>query len=90
MILAGQLTATLDGCPVSIDAGESGVRLGLPTLRSAWRVRRTVEAVLPLLQVLQHHRIGVRVAVARWPSLEVLPSPHRLLRWVMPSLRGIG
>ena len=90
MILAGQLTATLDGCTVSIDAGESGVKVRLPTLRSAWRVRRTSEMMLPLLRVLRNHRIGVRVAVSPLPSLEVLPNPNRLLRWVLPSLRSIG
>jgi hypothetical protein len=90
MILAGRLTATVDGCPVSIDAGEFGVRLVTPALRTAWRIRRASPALQPLLLVLHHHRVGVRVEVGRWFSLEVLPRPAALLRWVMPSLRGLG
>jgi hypothetical protein len=85
-MVAGRLTGSLDGRPVVIDADGSGLVLTIATVQSLWGMRRIAGSVGPLLGLLKHHGIPVRMRVAGLVSVEVLPRPSALVRIFVPSL----
>jgi hypothetical protein len=85
-MVAGRLTGSLDGRPVVIDADGSGLALTIATVQSLWGMRRIAGSMGPLLGLLKHHGIPVRMRVAGLVSVEVLPRPSALARFFVPSL----
>lgn len=90
LILAGRLTATLDGRPVVIEADESGLVLTAPMLRTAWAARRSVSPLVPVLRVLKQSGVPVRLSVAGLMSVELLPRPSALARIITPALSRLA
>ena len=90
LILAGRLTGTLDGRPVVIEAGESGLLLSLSAFQAAWAARRTLGPVLPLLQVLKNFNVPLRLRIAGIVSVELLPNPSTLAKLFSPVLTRLG
>lgn len=90
LILAGRLTGTLDGRPVVIEAGESGLLLSLSAFQAAWAARRTLGPVLPLLQVLKNFNVPLRLRIAGIVSVELLPNPSTLAKLLSPVLTRLG
>jgi hypothetical protein len=89
-MVAGRLTGSLDGRPVVIEADTDGLMLTLVTVRSLWRLSKFARSLLPVLRLLKHHRIPVRLAVAGIVSLGVLPQPAALVRFFAPDLRRLA
>ena len=90
LILAGRLTGTLDGRPVVIEAGESGLLLSTPSVRSAWAARRTVGPLLPVLRTLKQFEVPLRLRVAGIVSVELLPNTSTLAKLFSPVLSQLG
>jgi len=90
LIVAGRLAGSVDGRPVVIDADGMGFTVSFAMLRTAWRARRSVAALLPLLAVAKRLDVPVRLNVAGLASLEVLPVPSMLLRIVAPRLASLA
>ena len=86
LILAGRLTGTLDGRPVVIEAGESGLLLSMPAFQTAWTARRMLGSVLPLLQALKNFNVPLRLRIAGIVSVELLPKPSAVVKLVSPVL----
>lgn len=85
--MAGRLTGTVDGSPVVISADERGIVIRFERLRSAWRLRQSAAAVLPLFDVLRFTGIPVelQVGTAGW-AVPLLPQPHFLATLLVPAL----
>jgi hypothetical protein len=90
LILAGRLTGTLDGRPVVIEAGESGLLLSMSTLRAAWVARRTLEPLLPVLQTLKRFQVPLRLRVAGIVSVELLPNVSIFAKLISPVLSRLS
>ena len=90
LIVAGRLAGSVDGRPVVIDADQSGFIVSFAMLRTAWRARRSVAALLPVLAVAKRLGVPVRLHVAGLVSLEVLPVPSTLLRIFTPCLASLA
>jgi hypothetical protein len=86
MILAGRLSGTLDGRPVVIEAGESGVTLRVSALRSVWTLRKIGRSSVPLLRLLKFCEIPTTLCVADRLSVSLLPRPGILVRLLAPML----
>jgi hypothetical protein len=87
LTLAGRLEGTLSGGPVEIVAEGRELLIVLPSLSSAWRVRRFVDTLLPSMRQLRRWGVLLRVQIgARW-TLQVLPKPHFLIRLALPGLK---
>jgi len=82
MMLTGRLSATVDGRPVEFAAAGSGLTLEIPSLSTAWSLRRA--AVHPgmrtALMMLASCGLSLRVRVAGLVSLEIAPNPGPLAR----------
>jgi hypothetical protein len=79
LILAGRLTGTLDGLPVSIDASDTGILASLGGLGCLVPLLRSASQVRPLLGQLAAAGIPLTVRLAGL-TLPVLPRPHWLVR----------
>jgi hypothetical protein len=90
LILAGRLTGTLNGRPVVIEAGESGLLLSMPSVRSAWAARRTVQPLLPALQMLKRLHVPLRLRIAGIVSVELLPNTSTLAKLFAPAFSRLG
>jgi hypothetical protein len=90
LILAGRLTGTLDGRPVVIEAGESGLLVSISALQTAWAARQTLEPVLPALQMLKQFNVPLRLQIAGIVSVELLPNPSTLAKLFSPVLSRLG
>lgn len=90
LILAGRLTGTLNGCPVVIEADSAGLVVAIASVREAWASSRSMGSLLPVLGVLQRHRIAVRVKIAGCVTLDVLPKPSLLVRFLAPELSHLS
>ena len=90
LILAGRLTGTLDGRPVVIEAGESGLLLSMSAVQSAWAARRTVSSLLPVLQTLKRVQVPLRLRIAGIVSVELLPNTSTLAKLFSPMLSRLG
>jgi hypothetical protein len=90
LILAGRLTGTLDGRPVVIEAGESGLLLSMSAFQTAWAARHTLGPVLPLLQALKNFNVPLRLRIAGLVSVELLPNPSTLAKLFSPALSRLG
>jgi len=90
LILAGRLTGTLDGRPVVIEAGESGLLVSMSSVRSAWGARRTVEPLFPVLRTLKRLHVPLRLRIAGIVSVELLPNTSRLAKLFSPVLSRLG
>ena len=86
MIVAGRLTGTVGGCPVVIDADDSGVVVTATTVRTAWASRRSVGSLLPVLAMLKRHGVPLRLNIAGFVTVELLPRPSTLARIAAPRL----
>jgi hypothetical protein len=84
--LAGRLTGTLNGRPVVIEASESGILLNVSSFRTAWAARRTVGSLFVVLQTLKQCGVSLRLGIAGFVTVEVLPRPGALARIVVPGL----
>lgn len=89
LIMAGRLTGTLDGRPVVIDANDAGLSLAIASVRAAWAARRSMRALLPLLGAVKRAGIPVRMTIAGFMTLELLPKPSALIRMFAPSLSSL-
>jgi hypothetical protein len=89
-MLAGRLTGTLDGRPVVIEAGESGILLTVSSFRTAWAARRTVGSLFAVLKMLKRSGVPLRLGVAGLVTVEVLPRPGALARIFAPSLSRLA
>ncbi len=89
LILAGRLTGTLDGRPVVIEAGDAGLLVSFPALRTAWAARRTAVSLVPVLRLLKRNGIAVRLRLAGLVSVELLPTPSGVARLIVPRLSRI-
>ena len=89
LILAGRLAGTVDGRPVVIEANDAGILLAA-TLRTAWSMRRFVQALVPLLLILRQAGVPLRIDVAGVVTVSLLPSPSPLARIVVPGLVRLG
>ncbi len=90
LILAGRLTGTLDGRPVVIEAGESGLLFSMSSFQAAWAARRTVAALLPVLQTLRKLKVPLRLRIAGIVSVELLPNTNTLAKLFSPVLSQLG
>ncbi len=90
LILAGRLTGTLDGRPVVIEAGEYGLLLTMSSLRTAWAARRTAAPLIPFLRALKQAHVPVKLRLAGFVSVDLLPRPSAMVRWLSPELAGLG
>lgn len=86
LIMAGRLTGTLNGRPVVIDANDAGLSLAIASVRAAWAARWTLRALLPVLGALKLAEIPVRMTIAGFMTLNVLPRPNALIRMFVPGL----
>ena len=86
LTLAGRLTATWEGRPVVIEAGESGVRLNVAGWRTAWSMRRVSRSLAPLLLALRGFEVPVTVNLAGIMTIDLLPRPSALAKIVVPGL----
>ena len=86
LILAGRLTGTLDGRPVVIEAGESGLLVSFPAFQSAWAARRISGSMIPALQMLKRFDIPLSLRVAELVTFELLPRPSGVIRFLAPAL----
>ena len=89
LMVAGRLTGSVDGCPVVIDADESGIVLTVARFRTAWGLRRSVRTLLPVLGSLKRFGVPLRVRVAGILSLDVLPRVSPLARFIVPGLANL-
>lgn len=83
--MTGRLAGTVDGCPVEILGEGATVRLVLPGVLAAWRLRGKLGGASPALRLFSQAGIGLRVT-AGFATLPVLPQPHPLVRWFGPEL----
>lgn len=90
LILAGRLTGTLDGRPVVIEAGESGLLVSMSAVQSAWAAWRTAEPLLPVLHTLKRFKVPLRLRVAGVVSVELLPKTSALAKLFSPLLSRLG
>jgi len=85
LIVTGRLSGTAEGCPVDLIGDGAALRVVLPGLVAAWRLRRRLLGGRAAASFL--HRLGlgltIDVGVATFP---VLPHPHPLVRWFAPEL----
>lgn len=86
LIVAGRLTGTLDGRPVVIEAGESGLLVSFSALRTAWTARKMLPSVLPALRCLRDLNVPLRLRVAGLVSVELIPNPSVLAKFIAPGL----
>lgn len=86
IIVAGRLAGTVDGRPVVIDADGAGLKIAFTAFRTAWATRGSVKALLPVLGVCRRADVPVRVTIAGFLTLEILPNPSGLARIVVPGL----
>lgn len=89
-MVAGRLAGSVDGRPVVIDADASGLVVSFAMFRTAWAARRSAAALVPVLAVAKRHGIPVRLKVAGFVSLEVLPVPSALIRMIVPRLASLA
>jgi hypothetical protein len=75
---------TLDGRPVVIEAGESGLLVKVSAFRTAWTARRTLRALSPVLQTLKRCGVPLRLGIAGLLTVDVLPRPGVLARIFAP------
>jgi len=85
-MLAGRLTGSVDGCPVVIDANDAGLLVTASAFRAAQSMARLGDALFPVLVALRHAGVPLRVAVAGFVVVNVLPSPSLLARFIVPQL----
>lgn len=85
-MVAGRLAGSLNGRPVVIDADEFGLVLTFSTIRSLWSLRTIAGSLVPMLGVLKHSGIPVRMRIAGIVSVDVLPRPTALVRMFAPRL----
>jgi len=76
---------TVDGRPVVIAADDAGLLLTAVTLPAAWRLRRSVAALSPLLHGLRHVGVPLRLDLAGLTVVNVLPAPSPLVRLLAPG-----
>jgi hypothetical protein len=88
--MAGRLTGSLDGRPVVIDADASGLVLSAASFRTVWGMRRIAGSLVPVLGLLKHQGIPVRLRIAGLVSLDVLPRPGPLVRIFAPGLLHVA
>ena len=86
LILAGRLTGTLDGRPVVIEAGESGLLVIFPAFQSVWAARRMSGSLIPAFQMLKRFDIALSLRVAELVTFELLPQPSGVIRLLAPAL----
>lgn len=85
--MTGRLTGTVLGRPVQIDAEGRELLLGVSSLRSAWRLRRSASAnMVPILRRLRDHGFRLRIGIGDRFSLELFPKAHFALRILAPEL----
>lgn len=90
MIMAGRLTGTVDGRPVVIDADDSGLTVVITALRTAWALRGAAKTFVPVLRLVRYGEVPVRVTIAGFLKLEILPKPSALARLFVPSLTSLA
>lgn len=90
LILAGRLTGTLDGRPVVIEAGKSGLLVSVSGIQAAWAARRSVQSLLPVLRTLKRFRVPLRLRIAGIVSVELLPNTSALAKLFSPVLSRLG
>jgi len=90
LILAGRLTGTVNGRPVVIEAGESGLLVSMSAVQSAWAARRTVRPLLPVLRTLKRFHVPLRLRVAGIMSIDLLPNSSTVLKLFAPALYRLG
>lgn len=90
LIVAGRLDGTVDGRPVVIQADESGLLVAIPAVTTAWVARQSAGALVPLLQSLGRLGIPLRVRVAGFVTIGVLPTPSATARILVPALTRIA
>lgn len=89
-MLAGRLTGTLAGRPAVIDADGSGVVVALAGLGSLWGLRGCAGSLVPALRCLKHGGVPVRVRIAGFVSVDVLPRPSVVARMFAPGLMHLA
>jgi hypothetical protein len=72
-----------------IDADERGVMVSFASVATAWAARRSATALVPVLAVAQRCTVPVRLNMAGLVSLEVLPTPSRVVRMLVPRLADL-
>lgn len=87
LILTGALSGSFAGRPVEIVCEGRCVRLVLPSVRTAWRLRRGFAGLPTVASTLDRVGIALSVSVGG-ATLPVLPNPHPLVRWFGPELGG--
>jgi hypothetical protein len=69
-----------------IEAGESGVRLNVAGLRTAWSMRRVSRSLAPVLLTLRRFDVPVTINLAGIMTIDLLPRPSALAKIVVPGL----
>ena len=88
--MAGRLMGTFDGRPVVIDADGSGIVVALAGFRSLWDMRRFAGSLVPALGLLKRRGMSVRMNIAGFLSVDVLPRPSVMTRIFAPGLMHLG
>lgn len=86
LILAGRLTGTLDGRPVVIEAGASGLLVRFSDFRTAWAARKSTDALLPAFGWLRKHGVPLHLRIAGWLTLALLPDTSAVAKIMVPGL----
>ena len=82
-MVAGRLTGTLDGLPVSITASERGILLAVGGPWGLFPLLRSAGSSRPVLGLLAAAGIPLEVRMAG-VTIPVLPRPHWLVRLLVP------
>ena len=89
--MTGRLRGTLFGRPVELDAAGRQMSLRIASLRSAWRLRRSVAtSMMPLLSFLRTRGMSLTVVIGSRLSVEIFPRPSVPLRMLLPALNRIS
>lgn len=85
LIVAGCLSGTVDGRPVEITCEGHHVQIAMPGVLSAWRLQGRSIGASTALKLVDRVGLGLTLSVGRL-TLQVLPTPHPLVRWFGPEL----
>jgi hypothetical protein len=87
MIAAGTLQASCNGRPCRVVAEGSRLVLHLRSWRDLWSLRRNADALRHIAPTLERAGMGLSVRIRSGRHWPILPRPHMLARWILPTLR---
>jgi len=83
MRIEGHLSGSCDGRPITITADATGICLTVDSVTSAWRLRRQLPSLEPVLGMLGRGQVPVRLRIGSIGEFQVHPSPRWIPRWAL-------